>query len=109
MDDATDCARVDLRVTANAGDFFQVYIDNHLANLPGFCPITGCLIARMDTLSRGLHNLRIVYTSGTLPGGYEVNYYYDAPSRAGVDFGVADYILPIAHIGEEVRVDFTVR
>jgi hypothetical protein len=111
MDDATDCARVDLRVTADAGDFFQVYIDGRLANLSGLCPVTGCLTARIDTLSRGLHNLRIVYISGTSSGNYNVTYNLDGT----VDFGLdSSPVIPapspsMAAIGDERSINFTVR
>ncbi|MBU1146090.1 DUF4215 domain-containing protein, partial [Patescibacteria group bacterium] len=114
MDDATDCATVNLHVRSESSeDVFEVYIDGHRVGITNASMCAFGVDCRRDlvinTLSRGLHNFRIVYIRGTPVGNYGISYYYDAPSRAGVDFGVADYILPIAHIGEEVRADFTVR
>jgi len=112
MDDATDCATVDLRVTADAGDAFRVYIDNHEVVQWRFCILGApCLTAQINTLSRGRHNLRIVYVGGTSPGNYRVIYNLDGTIDFGLDSSpvIPEPSPPIEHIGEERSIYFTVR
>ena len=116
LDDATDCATVDFRIRSESPeDIFEVYIDGHRVGITNglTCIFGDPPDCRRDlvinTLSRGLHNFRIVYISGTSVGIYDVNYRYDSSSGTGVDFGVADVVMPINRVGEDIRVDFTVR
>ncbi len=116
LDDARDCATVNFHIRSeNREDVFVVYIDGHWIGTTNLLNAASCDLpdCRRDlvitTLSRGLHNFRIVYISGTLEGTYDIDYDYDSASGTGVDFGVADVILSIDRVGEDIRVDFTVR
>ncbi len=112
MDDATNCANVNLRITADTGDAFEVYIDGHRVVQQRLCAFgTPCLTAQINTLSRGRHHLRIVYASGTPPGNYTTTYNLDGTVDFGLDFST---VIPspapmMERIGEERSIYFTVR
>jgi hypothetical protein len=123
IDGAADCVAVNFSVEGRDDDAFDVYIDNHLVGRAGrvlqcsINPIThdfSCdyvpKILRINTLSRGLHNFRIVYVGGTPRGDYHVDY-----ETTVADFGLdSSPIIPspsptVEHIGEERSIYFTVR
>ncbi|MFA6198770.1 MAG: hypothetical protein WC734_06515, partial [Patescibacteria group bacterium] len=128
MDGETNCATVDFNIEGRDDDGFNVYIDNYLVGkagrivIPGTCHLTPppemrmvceyeTKVVRINTLSRGRHNLRIVYIGGTPGGNYNVTYNLDGT----VDFGLdSSHIIPapsplMAAIGEESSIYFTVR
>jgi hypothetical protein len=112
LDDARDCATVNL-VVHSVSDInsFDVYIDNHLVGQAGrayVCSGSICALANKDvtvsTLSRGLHNLRIVFAAGTPLGDFTISGAVDWAA-----FPLSDFTSPGLAVGDGRNVDFTVR